>query len=108
MKNTTHKPAIELENLEKLTIIYSPLVIVGHHGFEGQVLKEQFCICEDAHGKATKTTKTVFLILRVEKKARMYKISSKINGYTTLNFFLLKLNQECEALFQYPKIQRAI
>ena len=54
--------------------------------------------------KQLKTTKAVFLMLRVSRKnARVYKTSSKTDGYTALIFFLSKLNPECEALFQYPK-----
>ena len=37
------------------------------------------------------------------KNARMYKTSSKIDGYTGLQVFLSKLHPECEGLFQYPK-----
>ena len=47
MKNTTHKPAIELEDLKKLKIsdillFTHPLSLLfwSHHGFEDQVLKE--------------------------------------------------------------------
>ena len=32
----------------------------------------------------------------------MYKTSGKTDGYTALDFFLSKLNPECEELFQYP------
>jgi len=53
--------------------------------------------------KQRKTTKAVFLMLSVEKNARMYKTSSKTDGYTALDFFLSKLNPECAALFQYLK-----
>ena len=38
-----------------------------------------------------------------EKNARMYKTSSKTDGYTGLEVFPSKLHPECEALFQYPK-----
>ena len=38
-----------------------------------------------------------------EKNARMYKTNSKTDVYTGLDFFLSKLNPECESLFQYPK-----
>jgi len=33
----------------------------------------------------------------------MYKTNSQVDGYSALEFFLTKLNPECDALFQYPK-----
>lgn len=38
-----------------------------------------------------------------EKNGRMYRTNSQADGYTALEFFLTKLNPECDALFQYPK-----
>ena len=38
-----------------------------------------------------------------KKNARMYKNSSKADGYIALDFFLSKLIPECEALFQFPR-----
>ena len=57
-----------------------------------------------AHDEATKNHQgSVSDVESFEKNARMYKTSSKTDGYTALIFFLSKLNLECEALFQYPK-----
>lgn len=57
-----------------------------------------------AHDEATKNHQGGFSdVESFEKNARMYKTSSKTDGYTALIFFLSKLNPECEALFQYPK-----
>ena len=36
----------------------------------------------------------------------MYKTNSQTDGYSALEFFLTKLNPECNALFQYPKRNR--
>ena len=33
----------------------------------------------------------------------MYKTNSQADGYSALEFFLTKLNPECDVLFQYPK-----
>ena len=38
-----------------------------------------------------------------EKNGRMFKTNSHADGYSALEFFLTKLNPECNALFQYPK-----
>ena len=131
MQNTTHKPAIELEDLEKLknsdilslTHPLSPLRNAWFHislfwcrrGFEGQrsLKKSSFVFSEDAkgvyfvsmaHDEATKNHQGgISDVESFEKNARMYKTSGKTDGYTALDFFLSKLNPECVALFQYPK-----
>ena len=38
-----------------------------------------------------------------EKNGRMYKTNSQADDYSALEFFLTKLNPECDALFQYLK-----
>ena len=57
-----------------------------------------------AHDEATKNNQgDVSDIESFEKNARMYKTSSKTDGYTALDFFLSKLKPECEALLQFPR-----
>ena len=131
MQNTTHKPAIELEDLEKLKnseilSLTHPLSLLRNvwfhislfwcrRGFEGQrsLKKSSFVFNEDAkgdhfvsmvHDEATKNHQGGLSdVESFEKNARMYKTSSKTDGYTALDFFLSKLNPECEALFQFPR-----
>lgn len=131
MQNTTHKPAIELEDLDKLKnsdilSLTHPLSLLRNawfhislfwcrRGFEGQrsLKKSSFVFSADAkgdrfvsmaHDEATKNHQGgVSDVESFEKNARMYKTNSKIDGYTALDFFLSKLNPECESLFQYPK-----
>ena len=131
MQNTTHKPAIELEDLEKLKnsdilSLTHPLSLLRNawfhislfwcrRGFEGQrsLKKCSFVFSEDAkgdcfvsmaHDEATKNHQGgISDVESFEKNARMYKTSGKTDGYTALDFFLSKLNPECAALFQYPK-----
>lgn len=131
MQNTTHKPAIELEDLEMLKnsdilSLTHPLSLLRNGwfhislfwcrcGFEGQrsLKKSSFVFSEDAkgdhfvsmaHDEATKNHQgAVCDVESFERNARMYKTSCKTDGYTALDFVLSKLNPECEALFQYPK-----
>ena len=131
LQNTTHKPAIEQEDLEKLkngeilslTQPLSPLRNVWFHislywcrrGFEGQrsLKKSSFVFREDANGglfatmSHDETTKNhpggVSDVESYEKNGRMYKTNSPTDGYSALELFLSKLNPQCEALFQYPK-----
>ena len=131
LQNTSHKPAIELEDLEKLknseilslTQPWSLLRNVWFHislfwcrrGFEGQrsLKRSSFTFDVDAkgdhfvsmtHDESTKNHPGgVSDVESFEKNARMYKTSSKTDGYTGLEVFLSKLHPECEALFQYPK-----
>ena len=57
-----------------------------------------------AHDEATKNHQGgVSDVESFEKNAGMYKTNSKTDVYTALDFFLSKLNPECESLFQYPK-----
>jgi len=83
-------------------------------GFEGQqsLKKSSFVFSEDAkgdyfvsmaHDEAAKNHQGgISDVESFEKNARMYKTSSKTDGYTALDFFLSKLNP-CAALFQNPK-----
>ena len=131
MQNTTHKPVIEPEDLKKLKNSESislthPLSLLRNvwfhislfwcrRGFEGQrsLKRSSFVFREDAKGDLFVTmahderTKNhpggVSDEGTYEKNARMYKTSSKTDGYTALEKFLSKLNPECEALFQDPK-----
>lgn len=131
LQNTTHKPAIELEDLEKLKngdifSLTQPLSLLRNvwfhislfwcrRGFEGQrsLKKSSFAFGEDAKGDHFVTmshdemTKNhpggVSDVESYEKNARMYKTNSPSDGYSALEIFLSKLNPECEALFQYPK-----
>ena len=57
-----------------------------------------------AHDEATRNHQGgVSDVESFEKNARMNKTNSKTDGYTALDFFLSKLNPECESLLQYPK-----
>ena len=131
MQNTTHKPAIELEDLEKLKnseilSLTHPLSLLRNvwfhislfwcrRGFEGQksLQKSCFVFSEDvkgdhfvsmAHDEATKNHQGgVSDVESFGKNVRMYKNSSKTDGYIALDFFLSKLNPKCEALFQLPR-----
>ena len=131
MQNTSHKPAIEQEDLEKLkngdilslTEPFSLLRNVWFHvslfwcrrGFEGQrsLKKSSFLFGEDAKGGHFITMLNDETIKNYpegasdvesfEKNARMYKTNGPTDGYSALELLLSKLNPECEALFQYPK-----
>lgn len=131
LQNTSHKPAIELEDLEKLknseilslTQPWSLLRNFWLHiklfwcrlGFEGQrsLKRRSFTFDVDAkgdhfvsmtHDESTKNHPGgVSDVESFGKNARMYKTNSKIDGYTGLEVFLSKLHTECEGLFQYPK-----
>ena len=131
MQNTTHKPAIEKEDLPKLkgSEVFSltkPLSLLRNvwfhvslfwcrRGFEGQrnLKKTSFAFERDATGSPFMTmmhdeTTTnhpggISEAESFEKNGRMYKTSSPTDGYSALEVFLTKLNPECDAWFQYPK-----
>ena len=126
MQNTSHKPVIKPEDLEKLKNSESislthPLSLLRNvwfhislfwccrRGFEGQrsLKRSSFVFGEDAKGDHFVTMahdeSTTNDRESNEKNTRMYKSSSKSEGYTALEKFLSKLNPKCEALFQYPK-----
>ena len=128
MQHTTHKPVIEPEDVKKLKNSESislthPLSLLRNvwfhissfwcrRGFEGQrsLKRSSFVFREDAkgdhfvimaHDESTKSHPGGVLNEGTyEKNARMYKTSSKTDGYTALEKFLSKLNPECEAQFQ--------
>ena len=131
LQNTTHKPAIEQEDLEKLKngeilSLTQPLSLLRNvwfhislywcrRGFEGQrrLKKSSFVFGEDVNGglfatmSHDETTKNhpggVSDVESYEKNGRMYKTNSPTDGYSALELFLSKLNPQCEVLFQYPK-----
>ena len=131
MQNNIHKPPIDQEDLAKLKTsevfsLTKPLSLLRNawfhislfwcrRGFEGQrnLKKTSFAFQTDAtgcqfvtmtHDKATKNHPGgISEVESFQKNGRMYKTSSPTDGYSALEFFLTKLNPECDALFQYPK-----
>ncbi|XP_078351362.1 uncharacterized protein LOC144636089 [Oculina patagonica] len=130
-QNTTHKPAIEKEDLRKLKtsevfLLTKPLSLLRNvwfhvslfwcrRGFEGQrsLKKTSFAFQRDATGNPFVTMTHdestnnhpggILEVESFEKNGRMYKTSSPTDGYSALEVFLTKLNPECDSLFQYPK-----
>ena len=126
LQNTTHKPAIEQEDLEKLKngeilSLTQPLSLLRNvwfhislywcrRGFEGQrrLKKSSFVFGEDANGglfatmSHDETTKNhpggVSDVESYEKNGRMYKTNSPTDGYSALELFLSKLNQQAAGL----------
>ena len=116
LQNTNHKPAIELEDLEKLknseilsltqpwsllrNVWFHISLFWCHRGFEGQqsLKRRSFTFDVDAkgdhfvsmtHDESTKNHPGgVSDEESFEKNARMYKTSSKTDGYTGLKVFL--------------------
>lgn len=131
MQNTIHKPPIDKEDIAKLKTsevfsLTKPLSLLRNvwfhvslfwcrRGFEGQrnLKKTSFTFETDAAGcqfvTMTHDEKTknhpggISEVESFEKNGRMYKTNSQADGYSALEFFLTKLNPECDALFQYPK-----
>ena len=129
---TSHKPAIEKEDLLKLksstTLSPSnPLSLLRNvwfhtslywcrRGREGQrnLTKSSFSFQTDVNSSRSFVTMThdeltknhpggIVDIRSYEKLARMYETSSPTDGYKALKTYLSKLNPKCDALFQYPK-----
>ena len=129
---TTHKPAIEREDLVKLknseallpsspngllrNVWFHTTLYWCRRGREGQrsLTKTSFTFETDAnncrkfvtmtHDEATKNHPGGVVDARsYEKLARMYETASFTDGYTGLKIYLSKLNPACDALFQYPK-----
>ena len=131
MQNTIHEPPIDKEDIAKLKTskvfsLTKPLSLLRNvwfhvslfwcrRGFEGQrnLKKTSFMFETDAAGcqfvTMTDDEKTknhpggISEVESFEKNGRMYKTNSQADGYSALEFFLTKLNPECDALFQYPK-----
>lgn len=130
-ENTTHKPAIEQYDIEKLkqsavflpTNPHSLLKNVWFHtslywcrrGREGQrtLTTKSFSFERDdtgreyvtmTHDELTKNHQGgISDVNSFEKMGRMYKTESKTDGYSSLKLYLTKVNPKCTALFQYPK-----
>ncbi|XP_020915719.1 uncharacterized protein LOC110253182 [Exaiptasia diaphana] len=129
---TTHKPALEKQDLLKLkssqaifpssphgllrNVWFHTTLYWCRRGREGQrsLTKSSFTFETDPNNSRRFVTMThdeasknhpggVVDIRSYEKLARMYETPSITDGYTALKTYLSKLNPSCDALYQYPK-----